>query len=366
MKKLVLIVLASLFFLPSFLNAQGCVEPEGDERITVIGFIQPQVEYKLLGEDFLGNNLNSSSFYFNRARLGVTGVIPYDFSYYFMTEFSPTLGGPFIIDAFISYRRFAPYISASIGQFKSPFGLELLTPCHKLLVINRSMVVDNLNSTARGNRDIGFLVFGGTGDLSIFGSKVKNLFGYQFAVMNGTGMNIKDDNNLKDYIGRLTFHPFEFITLGASFRTGQQPPKVAGVTDNDIRTRYGFDLELKYKGIIVQGEYVNGTDEGSYTVGGGCGGEITTVTGSRQSDGFFVQAGYMTPWRIQPIVRFETFEPNMSEDFNEDIQNVVTYGINYFFNDRIRLQANYLYKAEQTVRAEVPNDEILLQLQVEF
>lgn len=366
MKKLIIIALASLFFLPSFLNAQGCVEPEGDERITVIGFAQPQVEYKLLGDDILGNSLNTSSFYFNRARLGVTGVIPYDFSYYFMTEFSPGLGGPFIIDAFISYRRFAPYINASIGQFKSPFGLELLTPCHKLHTINRSMVVDNLNSTARGNRDIGFLLFGGTGDLSIFGTKTKNLLGYQFAIMNGTGMNIKDDNNLKDYIGRLTFHPFEFITLGASYRTGEQPSKVAGVTENDVRTRYGFDLELKYKGFLIQGEYVNGTDEGSYTVGGGCGGEITLVQGSRQSDGFFVQGAYMTPWRIQPIVRYETFEPNMSVDQTEDIQNVITYGLNYFFNDRIRLQVNYLYKAEETARAEIPNDEILLQFQVEF
>jgi hypothetical protein len=368
MKKLFLLILTALFVMPSLIKAQGCVEPAGDERLTVIGFIQPQADYRLLGQDFLGNSLNSSSFYFNRARMGATGVIPYDFSYYFMMEFSPTLGGPYIIDAFIAYKRFAPYVNASIGQFKSPFGIELLTPCHKLLVINRSMVVDNLASAFRvpGNRDLGFLLFGGTGDLSLFGSKTKNIFGYQLGIMNGSGMNVRDDNRQKDIVGRLTFHPFDFITVGANYRTGKQPPQAAGVTVDDIRSRIGFDLELKYKNFIVQGEYIKGTDEGSYTVGGGCGGETEVRIGSRQSDGFFLQGGYMTPWRIQPIIRYETFNPNMAADQIDDIQNIVTYGVNYFFNDRVRLQVNYLYKAEETARVEIPNDEILLQLQIEF
>jgi hypothetical protein len=368
MKKLIFVLLASLFLIPSFTYAQGCVEPEGDERVTIIGFIQPQAEYLFNGEDILGNSLNTSSIYFNRARMGATGSIPYDFSYYFMMEFSPTLGGPYVLDAFISYKRFAPYISASIGQFKSPFGIELLTPCHKLHTINRSMVVDNLASAFRvpGNRDLGLLFFGGTGDLSLFGSKTKNLFGYQIGIMNGSGKNIKDDNNKKDIVGRVTFHPFDFITVGANYRTGEQPPQVDGITENDVKSRFGFDLELKYKGFLVQGEYIKGTDEGSYTTGGGCGGEIEVHQGSRNADGYFVQDAYMTPWRIQPIVRYETFNPDLSPDVTEDIQNIVTYGVNYFFNDRVRLQINYLYKAEETARVEVPNDELLLQLQIEF
>ncbi|MBK7410099.1 MAG: hypothetical protein IPL49_20815 [Saprospirales bacterium] len=363
MKKSMLILLASLFFLPSLVNAQGCVEPSSDERITVIGYIQAQAEYQFLGEDILGNSLNTNSFYFNRARLGVTGVIPYDFSYYFMAEFSPTFGGPYILDAFISYRRFAPYINASIGQFKSPFGLELLTPCHKLHTINRSLVVTDLVNPFR---DLGFMVFGGTGDLSVFGSKTKNLFGYNLAIMNGTGINVKDDNGKKDLIGRLTFHPFEFLTIGSSYRFGKQPPKIEGIKEDDERSRMGLDLEFKYKGILLQGEYVKGTDKGSYTTGGGCGGEVEVHQGSINRNGFFAQAAYMTPWKIQPVVRYESYEPNMDADYTDDIKNVITYGVNYFFNDRTRLQINYLYKAEESARVEVPNDELLLQVQIEF
>ena len=339
------------------------MEPTGDERINIIGYIQAQADYRLLGEDFLGNNLNTSSFYFNRVRLGALGVIPYDFSYYFIAEFSPTLGGPFVLDAFVSYRRFAPYFSASIGQFKSPFGLELLTPCHKLHTINRSLVVTDLVNPFR---DQGFMVFGGTGDLSVFGTKTKNLLGYQFAVMNGTGLNNKDDNNKKDVVGRLTFHPFEFLTIGSSYRFGKHPPKVAGITEDDVRSRLGFDLEFKYKGILLQGEFVKGTDEGSYTTGGGCGGEVEVHQGSVNRNGFFAQASYLTPWKVEPIFRFETYDPNMAKDMEGDIQNIMTYGINYYFNDRTRVQLNYLYKAEETAKAEVDNDEILLQVQIEF
>ncbi len=71
---------------------------------------------------------------------------------------------------------------------------------------------------------------------------------------------------------------------------------------------------------------------------------------------------YMTPWNLQPIVKYESYDPNIDED--DDIEDVITLGINYFFNDWTRLQLNYLYKAEEG--NEIANDEILMQLQVKF
>lgn len=128
----------------------------------VIGFIQPQYEYNFLETSLTGKNQDESSFYFNRARLGVTGNTPYDFSYYFLMEFSPTLNGaresraPFLLDAFVSYNRFAPYAKISLGQFKSPFGLEALTACHKLYTINRSDVAIQTQGLFR---DQGIMLF---------------------------------------------------------------------------------------------------------------------------------------------------------------------------------------------------------------
>lgn len=365
MKKIIIIAILGLFAF-NLGYSQGCVEPSDDDGVQLFGYIQPQADFHFLGETKSGESLNTSNYYFNRARLGVMGSIPYDFSYYVVAEMSPTINpdtrGAAILDAFITYNRLGPWARISFGQFKTPFGLEQVTGCHKLHTINRSEVVNNLSGPIR---DFGFMVSGGTDTLSIFGSKTKNLFGYSFAVVNGTGRNIKDNNAKKDMIGRLTFHPFEFITLGASYRFGAHP-SAAGLETDDTRKRLGFDVELKYKDFLVQGEYTQGSDVGSYTTGGGCGGDVVLHEGSVDRNGFFVQGMYMTPWNIQPIVKFEQYEPNAAEEIINDQQTIITYGVNYFFNEWTRLQVNYLYKAEENGNVEVPNDALLLQLQVVF
>ena len=71
---------------------------------------------------------------------------------------------------------------------------------------------------------------------------------------------------------------------------------------------------------------------------------------------------YMTDWNIQPVVKYENFDPDTETD--DDAFNITTFGVNYFFNDWTRLQLNYLYKAEEG--NEISNDEILMQLQVKF
>jgi hypothetical protein len=334
-----------------------------DEGVQVIGYLQPEFRYDFKGEDIYGEKLDESSFYFNRLRLGVTGNIPYDFSYYMMTELSPTKDGPHILDAFITYNRLGPWAKISVGQFRNPFGLELNTPCHKLHTINRSTMVANL---AGPFRDFGMIITGGTDTLSFLGLKTKNIFGYQFAMLNGNGKNIQDDNRFKDFVGRVTFHPFEFITLGASYRFGKHPAISPTATKEDERKRYGFDVELNYKNFLIQGEYINGADVGSYTTGGGCGDPIVVNEGSVDREGYFVQAMYRTPWNVQPVLKYEYYEPNMANDILHDQISTITYGLNIFPNEWTRLQINYLYNVEEDGTVEVENDAILIQAQVIF
>ena len=84
--------------------------------------------------------------------------------------------------------------------------------------------------------------------------------------------------------------------------------------------------------------------------------------GSIKRSGFWAQAMYMTDWNLQPVVKYESYDPNTDAD--DDVNTTITFGVNYFFNDWTRLQLNYLYKAEEP--AEISNDEILMQLQVKF
>ena len=91
------------------------------------------------------------------------------------------------------------------------------------------------------------------------------------------------------------------------------------------------------------------------------------VLGSVKRAGFWAQIMYMTPWNLQPIVKFEQFDPDTDDENTSkalSLRKTTTFGFNYFFNDWTRLQLNYLYKAEEN--HEEANDEIIMQLQVKF
>lgn len=370
MKKISLLILLSLLIAPALSLAQGCMSGGDDGGSNVKGYIQPQFDYYILGDDSDGNSLNESSFKFNRARIGVVGEIPYDFSYYVFIETSAfKKGDPYLLDAFITYKRFAPFAKVSMGSFKVPFSFELNTACHKLHTINRSRIVNELVSP---DREMGAMLTGGTGDMKLFGLSNNNIFSYSFAFLNGTGLGELDNNIAKDFAGRLVISPFDFLSIGGSYRFGKQPAQLATAEKEDERKRLAGEIEIKKGNFLFQGEYIYAEDIGSYTVGGGCGSEPSIVEGSVERDGWFAQAMYMTNWRLQPVYKVETFDQDKSID--NDIQFTQTFGINYFFNDWTRLQINYMYKAEESAYAdnsgnvvgEIDNDCIQVQLQVVF
>jgi len=349
--------------------AQGCMETDSEEGVQVIGYIQPSYDNYFFDEDDQGNTRTKpNGFYFKRARLGVAGSIPYDVSYYVMAEFSPLFndGSAFLLDAFVTYAPFKKYLKFSMGQFKSPVGLELNTPCHALHTIRRSTAVNQL---AGPFRDMGIMLLGSSD--SLFGKK--DLFTYRLAILNGSGIGTWDDNKFKDIAGRLVISPWEWLHIGGSYRTGKQGIKVNEKVQG-TRTQYGADIEFEFKNFLFQGEYIAGEDVGQKPSGGsGCGGKSTTADEGEtfNRDGFFVQAMYMTPWNLQPVVKYETYNPDdiaydylfHEQDFE---QSTFTFGLNYFLNDWTRIQVNYLYNAEETGDVEFPNDAIMFQVQAKF
>ncbi len=342
MKNLLIVFALALLTFPLQLKAQGCSDDGGEDGVKVIGFVQAQYEYQTLGDSVQSvmNGLDApSSFYLNRARLGVTGTIPYDFSYYFLAEFSPSLGGPYILDAFVTYKRFAPYFMVSMGQFKSQFGLELTTPCQGLYTVGRSRVVNEL---AHPFRDMGVLFLGGTGDKKIFGLEHEDIITYRLAITNGQGMNKYDGNTDKDITARVVLQPIENVKIGGSFRWGNQKPISASEPD-DVRRRWGADISIEKGKFLFQGEYINGLDKGSSLVGGGCGTTPTIQKGDFNKDGFWTALMYKFDNGFAPIVKYEYFNVTSSvESIPLQTQDAAVVGFNYYFNDWTRLQFNYV------------------------
>jgi phosphate-selective porin O/P len=249
MKKIVLFFTVVLLSIPVFTFAQGCMEAPSDEGVNVVGYLQAQYEYMFQDEDDL------NSFTFNRARMGLIGNIPYDFSYYIMFEFSPNIiDAPYLLDGFITYSRLAPWASISLGQFKSPFSLELNTPCQGLHTIKRSMVVNELTAY---DRDRGIM----------FNGKYDDLVKYSFAFTNGTGRGNFENNQNKTFAGRLVISPIDMISLGGGYKFGTSPASIEGA-DEDEQKRISAEIEFKLENILVQAEYITAEDVGSYLTGG--------------------------------------------------------------------------------------------------
>lgn len=343
MKKIFFLAIAVLLGI-SGAKAQGCATPKSAEGVNVFGFLQTQYDYLMYDEP-------ESNFGFNRARIGAMGNIPYDFSYYVLLETSPfKKDGPkaYLLDAFITYNRFS-FASASVGSFKVPFGLELSTPCNSLHTINRSKVVNELTSP---DRDMGVMLLGGSDT---------TLVRYSLALTNGSGLLLKDPDTYKDVVGRVVLQPAKWINFGGSFKLGKSKNTDPTLGDNTYK-RFGGELELEYSKFLVQSEFIYGEDNGSYTVGGGCGGDPQTVQGSIKRSGMFVMALYNTPWNLQPVIKYENYNADL--DKADNIEQITTFGINYFFNEWVRLQVNYEYAAEKA--KEIKNDKIMVQLQAKF
>lgn len=351
-KILILFAIAAFTYQMSF--SQGCESPGEGNGVKIFGFIQPQYNHILTGVNGESTpDNNTSGFFFNRARLGVMGNIPYDFSYYFIMEYAPK-GGFGICDAYLSYDRFKPYMSVSMGQFKAPFGAEQMQGCHKLYTIDRSDVVNEL---AGPIRDMGLMISGGTGDKIKISEGITNVLAYQFALMNGEGRDVIDDgnefssitDNLKTYIGRLTFTPSKYLTIGGSYKSGEYLPTEATATSNDKRTRMGFDATVNFKNFVIQGEYISGEDKGSYTTGGGCGGEVEVHSGTVERSGYYLTALYKTKWNLEPVVKYESYGMDTMNDVDVVDGKAMrwTAGINYHFNEWTRLQINYQYNLHE-------------------
>ncbi len=368
MKKIFTILMGIMLLSPALVNAQGCMEPASDQGVSVIGFIQPQYNLDLDGINSSGGPImidgkevsNKNSFNFFRARLGVTGNIPYDISYYVMAEYSSFVGGVYLLDAFITYDRFGPWAKLSLGQFKTPVSLELSTPCHKLHTVYRSLVVRQLVSPFR---DIGFMVSGAVSFKSYAGLTDHKFFKYQLAIMNGTGINQWDNNNSKDVAFRGIISPWTGIDIGGSFRTGKQKP-ANSMDGYGTRITIGGEISVNYFNFLLQGEYLYGYGKNlKGTEGGGCGGGGSPdIDGELDRTGWYAMLLYKTPWNLEPVIKYEYFNPKTQADYTLDYDAAIheattlTLGINYFINDWSRVQVNYMIHNDKNVYSDANGD----------
>lgn len=263
-----------------------------------------------------------------------------------------------LIDAYGTFKAI-PYTEIKVGQFLIPFGLETNQSTSKILCIDRSLISTNI-APAPPARDIGAMV-----ETAYSPDNSPFYLRFGAAVVNGTGVNTRDDNKHKDLAARVSVNPlpfafFEGFTAEGYFYYGKVNINDDPVNPGD-RVLYGGAVALDKPWFSVQGEYLAGSTDTE---------PIPGFAYKLESDGFYVQGSYKqrTPllWlhTIEPLARYEVYNPD--RHVADDRQAVYTGGVNVHFAEphRCKLMVNYSWWEEESDKTN--NDLIAAQFSVRF
>ncbi|MDP4150448.1 MAG: porin [Bacteroidota bacterium] len=308
----------------------------------------------------------ADGFDIRRARLDFQGDFTKKWGYRLLIDFagnsgangSAATGGalvsPLLLDAFVAYKP-GDYLKVTAGQFTIPFSLENLTQDRLLETADRSQVVSALVSRKgdgsnnivdsvgnQNGRDLG-LQFSG----SLFGSGDRKIVDYYLALLNGAGIDVVDNNEFKDFVGRLAFHPVKALSIAGNYYNGFDRFSSSPTKDQN-RIRWGGDLLLDLNRFTARAEWLKGED-----------GNVNPTV----HEGWYAQGSYfVVPKIVQLVFRYDTYNPN--KDKVHVTNTYYVFGTNLYFNSWTKLQLNYSRRTESG--ADVNNDLLTAQLQISF
>jgi hypothetical protein len=286
---------------------------------------------------------DSSTFTVNRARLTLQ-VLPVDFIVLRIQSDLAALGrtagdtvpGFVLTDAYVqlsppntSRMPVGLHPTLILGQFRTPFSLEYLTPFSLLQTANRSHVVDRIAT----RRDIGVMAH-------LAFSHRATLAG---GLVNGEGPNsIRNANGKQLAAGRLTLFPVTTLAVAG---------KWAG---EGADHRWGYDARWVTRGLVLEGERIE---------------RRAPLNGSttQRAAGQYVLASYRVGRHVQPVVKWEQLRDTRTQTggaTSETRTTWTTYGLNLLSSrENVRLQANRIVKQERPTDAA---NELVVQLIVIF
>lgn len=259
---------------------------------------------------FTGHSETEDTFSIRRARLSLGGNILKKLRFKLQADL---VRSPALLDALAEF-LLNEKLNLRGGQFLVPFSLESTTSAGQLLTINRSRVVELLapgRDNGSAGRDIGLVAFG---RLSIIN--------YSLGLLNGSGLNKKDDNGHKDLAGRLTASPAPGLTFGFSFYNGRRFDSSASA--NLIRNRYGLEASWHHLFLHLTAEYIIGQDDRT------------------KKDGWYLLGAFdLKPRKYQLVLKLDYFNPDRSLPGQSSF--VYTAGANWFLSPVSKVQANFEY-----------------------
>ena len=317
------------------------------------------------GQDPEGNH--SNSFNLRLARFILDGKIgDFDWRAQIQGTNATGPGQPTVqlVDLYAEWRKY-PEFKVRVGQFKRAFTYE--NPTHPITqgwrgyadVINKlSAFGDRTGEKSSGGRDIGVQV---SGDL-FPNANGRKLFHYQVGVYNGEGVNQKDMDNRKDFIGGIWVMPIKGVRIGAFGWTGSRGGMLDPLTGEKRsieKNRYAISAEYDLNEYTFRAEYIHSQGWGAASPGNNVR-EIDYSKGDK-ADGWYV-------FGIVPIVKSKLHAKARYQTYRNQKEwgtsvNQLECGLNYFFTKNLELHLEYSHVNDRSL---AKHDYNLVDMELDF
>lgn len=321
-----------------------------DIKVSGYGMLQYQAEDK--------ENAKHNEFNLRLLRFIIDGKIgDFDWRAQIQATSNAGPGNPtvMLVDLYTEWNKYKE-LRVKAGQFKRPFTFENPTNpitqgwySYGLAVTNLVGTGDRTGEKSSNGRDIGIQL---QGDL-LPNVNGRRLLHYQVGVYNGEGINQKDRDNQKDFIGGLWVMPFEGFRIGAFGWTGTrgemivgQHADATGTIVNDIasvrKNRYALSAEYDKNEYTFRTEYIHSQGWGS----GKPNDNTVNYTLGDKADGWYA-------FGIVPVIkqklhakaRYNVYRDN--KQWNR-MKTMYEIGANYFFTPKLQLNMEYARVNDRT------------------
>ena len=262
-----------------------------------------------------------------------------------------------LVDLYAEWRKY-PEFKIRAGQFKRCFTFE--NPTHPITqgwrgyadVINKlSAFGDRTGERSSGGRDIGIQV---SGDL-LPNANGRRILHYQVGVYNGEGVNTKDYDNRKDFIGGIWVMPIKGVRIGAFGWTGSRgqmldaklldPVTKQPMTRSIEKNRYCLSAEYDLNDYTFRAEYIHSQGWGAKSPGNNVR-EIYYENGDK-ADGWYV-------FGIVPLIKGKLYGKARYQTYRNKKEwgssvNQVECGLNYKFTNSLELHAEYSHVNDRSL-----------------
>ncbi len=286
-----------------------------------------------------GHLKGNNTFQARRVRMSIDGTLVSGLTYKIQGDFTRK---PMLVDVYMKYKACDEF-AIQVGQFKTPFTLESPINPVNLEIFDYGESVQNLSGyndvcgVGSLGRDLGVMF---TGDLFKPYDEDFSIITYSIGVFNGNGANEKDNNNRKDFVGRLEVRPWlEDLTLTGSYYLGWFDNGNKNI-HNGKRQRWSAGAQYNDGGLLIRAEYLNGlTGDPEGTLDNN--GNLTEFS----SEGYYAVAGYNIRFgkndsqKMMPVFRFEHFAKDIA--VVGGATDYYTIGLNYWPVKSLNLKLDF-------------------------